>query len=142
MAWHLLVSLAGGLMKLTIYSSFTIAAALLFSAGGIGCSKKDSNTAADRPDTLPSTYADRAGKGNLTGSDRDFAVNAAQGGMAEEEMGRLAQQQGSTQGLKDYGRQLVDDHTKINNDLKDLSLRERFTLPTTISSKQRDTLDK
>ena len=127
-------------MKLSIYSGFAITTALLLSAG-IGCSRRDTtNTAADRPDTATSTYADR-GK-TVSSNDRDFAMNAAEGGMAEVEMGRLAQQQSTNQGVKDYGKQLVDDHTKANDDLKDVASKEGIALPTVVNSKQRDTIDK
>ena len=55
-------------------------------------------------------YADRASS-NLSAADQDFATKAAQGGMAEVELGKLARDRGATAHLKNYGKMLVDDHT-------------------------------
>src|SRR5262249_14546394 len=93
----------------------------------------DRGTAADRPGTMPP---------NLNSTDRDFALKAAQGGMAEVEMGNLAQQRASSAAVKDLGRKLVDDHTKANNDLRDIAVRAGITLPTDLDSKQRKILDR
>src|SRR5436309_176338 len=116
-------------MKLFIKSGFAVVAGLALLTIGCSNSGRD-NTAADRsaPSANPPAQADRSTAGNLSAQDRDFATKAAQGGMAEVEMGNLAQQQGSTDQVKDFGRKLVQDHTKANNDLKDLASRENITL--------------
>ena len=44
--------------------------------------------------------------------------------------------------MKDFGRKLVQDHTKLGNDLKDVASRENITLPTEMSAEQRKTIDK
>src|SRR5689334_19922628 len=114
-------------MKTLMKSGWACAgiAVLLTSAG---CSRsRDEKAAADRGMANPSGYADRAT--TLSAADREFASKAAQGGMAEVQMGNLAQQQGSTDGVKDYGRKLVQDHTRMNNDLKEIAARENITLP-------------
>jgi len=87
----------------------------------------------------PAGYADRGT--TLSAADREFASKAAQGGMAEVQMGNLAQQKGSTDGVKDYGRKLVQDHTRMNNDLKDIATRENITLPAETSSEHRQNID-
>jgi putative membrane protein len=78
----------------------------------------------------------------LSAQDRDFAMKAAQGGMTEVEMGNLAQQRGASEQMKEYGRKLVQDHTRMNNDLKDIAGKENITLPTDISADQRRTIDR
>src|SRR5438045_6996818 len=107
MAGHLLHPVRkGGPMKLSILAA---GVALAFSLFNMGCSKTE-RTAADRPGsaTNPPAQADRsAPAGNLSAADREFATKAAQGGMAEVEMGNVAQQQGSTDQMKDLGRKLV-----------------------------------
>jgi len=120
------------------------AAAVACSFLAVGCSNKGTNTAADRPATSanPPAYSDRGAVGTLSDADRDFAMKAAQGGMAEVEMGNLAQQQGSAANVKEFGRKLVQDHTKANNDLKDIASRENITLPADMSADERKTLDR
>src|SRR5262249_46601177 len=139
-------------MKLLSKSSFAIATGLMFLAS-VGCSNTGNNRASNAP-TTPSgepaapgaadrTAADRAAETppNLTAADRDFAMKAAQGGMAEVEMGKLAQQRGSSAAVKDLGKKLVDDHTKANNDLNDIAAREGIILPTEVDSRHRKTMD-
>ena len=66
--------------------------------------------------------------------DHTFMMKAAQGGMAEVQMGQLAQQNGQSQGVKDFGQRMVTDHTKANDQLKQVALQEGVTLPTSPSS--------
>jgi putative membrane protein len=127
-------------MKLSITSSLAITAAFAL-VTAVGCSKKStetaSNTSADR-----SSSADRSTTGVLNSTDKDFVSKAARGGMAEVELGNLAQQRGSTDAIKDFGKKLVNDHTKLNNELKDIAARQSLTLPMDLSSEQRMTIDK
>jgi putative membrane protein len=44
--------------------------------------------------------------------------------------------------VKNYGKMLVDDHTRMNNELKDIASRENITLPTAVNSEQRETIDR
>jgi len=45
--------------------------------------------------------------------DRSFMTKAAQGGMAEVELGQLAQQNGQSEDVKKFGKQMVDDHSRL-----------------------------
>src|SRR5262245_32772539 len=138
-------------MKLFIKSFFPITASLIFLAS-VACSntenRRASNAPADQPATPGAadrgTAADRPGTmpENLSSTDRDFAMKAAQGGMAEIQMGYLAQQRGSSAAVKDLGRKLVVDHSKANQDLKDIAIREGIALPADMDSKQKKTLDR
>ena len=82
-------------------------------------------------------YADRAATANLSASDRTFAMKAAQGGMAEVELGKLAQEKGATSQVKDFGQKLINDHSKLNDKLKNIASREGITLPSEVSVSQR-----
>ncbi|PWG82038.1 DUF4142 domain-containing protein [Pararcticibacter amylolyticus] len=62
----------------------------------------------------------------------DFMVKAAAGGMAEVELGKLAQENGVSQRVKDYGAMMVKDHTKANDELKALASAKNITLPATL----------
>ncbi len=48
----------------------------------------------------------------LSKGDRDFVQKAAQGGVSEVEMGKLAQQKAENQQVKDFGARMVQDHTQ------------------------------
>jgi putative membrane protein len=78
----------------------------------------------------------------LTATDNDFAMKAAQGGMAEVQLGRLAEQNGSNDAVKAFGRRMVQDHTSLNNQLKMLAADQAITLPTELDAKDQATMDR
>lgn len=75
----------------------------------------------------------------LKSADTTFAIKAAQGGVAEVEMGKLAVEKGSSADVKAFGRQMVDDHTKANNDLKSIAEKKGMTLPDDMNAHQHAT---
>ena len=72
----------------------------------------------------------------LKSADTTFAVKAAQGGLAEVKLGQLAAEKGSSPDVKAFGQQMVDDHTKANDQLKSVAQAERMTLPSEMNPKQ------
>jgi putative membrane protein len=76
---------------------------------------------------------------------QEFMNKAAQGGMAEVELGKLAAQKASNSDVKQFGQRMVDDHTKINDQLKQIATKDNVTLPTTLDAKdqaEKDRLEK
>ena len=71
-----------------------------------------------------------------------FMTSAAEGGMAEVEMGRAAVQNASDPKVKQFGQRMIDDHTKANDELKQIASRKNVTLPTSPNAKQKATLDR
>lgn len=76
----------------------------------------------------------------IPAADKKFAKEAAQGGMAEVELGTLAAKQGSSQKVKDFGQKMVEDHGKANEDLKSVATAKGLTLPTEPNAEQKATL--
>jgi putative membrane protein len=72
---------------------------------------------------------------SLSSSDQIFAKKAAQGGMAEVQLGRLATNKASSQKVKDFGQKMVDDHSKANEQLKSIASRQNIHLPSALSGK-------
>ena len=69
--------------------------------------------------------------------DQTFVKKAAEGGMAEVELGRLAQQNGQSAEVKSFGQRMVDDHSKANDELKAIAQKENITLPTMLDAKDK-----
>lgn len=74
--------------------------------------------------------------------DAHFAKEAAQGGMAEVKLGQLAQDKGSNDAVKSFGKRMVDDHSKAGEKLKEVASGENITLPTDISAKDQAIYDR
>jgi putative membrane protein len=74
--------------------------------------------------------------------DMDFAKEAAEGGMLEVKLGQLAGSKGSSQEVKDLGKKMVSDHTKINDELKALAAKKNIKLPAEISKAGQNNYDK
>jgi putative membrane protein len=62
-------------------------------------------------------------------SDKEFARKAAEGGLAEVKLGQLAEEKAESPTVKDFGKRMVEDHSKANDELKDAAARENITLP-------------
>jgi putative membrane protein len=75
-------------------------------------------------------------------ADQQFAEKAAAGGMAEVEMGKLAGKNGQSADVKKFGKKMVTDHTKANNELKKLAKKKSLNLPTAMTADQKTTYDR
>jgi putative membrane protein len=86
--------------------------------------------------------ASAASDGKMASSDSKFINEAAQGGMAEVELGKLASERGSSDAVKQFGQRMVTDHGKANDELKQLAQQKGVTLPTDLDSKHKKTIDR
>jgi len=75
-------------------------------------------------------------------ADTHFAKEAAQGEIAEVKLGKLAQDKGSNDSVKNFGKRMVDDHSKAGDRLKDVASQENIALPTDNSAKDQATYDR
>jgi putative membrane protein len=78
----------------------------------------------------------------LSNPDSAFAMKAAQGGMAEVQLGQLATQNASNPDVKAFGQRMIDDHTKANERLKAIAGQKGFTLPANVDAKDQATYDR
>jgi putative membrane protein len=69
--------------------------------------------------------------------DQTFVMHAAEGGIAEVELGRLATEKGTSDEVKKFGQRMVDDHGKANDELKSLAQSKSIPLPTAIDAKDK-----
>ncbi|MGB8581586.1 MAG: DUF4142 domain-containing protein [Candidatus Sulfotelmatobacter sp.] len=80
--------------------------------------------------------------GNVSSSDRKFVHEAAQGGMAEVELGKLATEKASSPEVKKFGQRMVDDHSKVNEQLKEVANSQGISLPSKLSAKDEMTKER
>src|SRR5690606_1380855 len=74
-------------------------------------------------------------------ADAEFAAEAASAGMMEVELGRLAQQNASSQRVKNFGAMMVKDHGKANDELKQLASAKNIQLPSAPLEKHQKHID-
>ncbi len=71
----------------------------------------------------------------------DFAVKAANGGMMEVELGKMAEQKATMKSVKDFGAMMVKEHSKANEELKKLAVAKNITLPATVGEDMQKHID-
>ena len=74
-----------------------------------------------------------------TMADTTFMKKAAEGGLAEVELGKLATEKASNPEVKKFGQRMVDDHSKANEQLKQMAAEEHVKLPENLSAKDKAT---
>jgi putative membrane protein len=74
----------------------------------------------------------------MTASPESFAKDAAEGGMAEVQMGKLAAANAKDPDVKAFGQMMVTDHSKANDELKALAQKKNYQLPTDVGSHKSD----
>ena len=71
-----------------------------------------------------------AGKSSsVSEKDKTFMKKAAKGGMMEVAMGRLAEQKAQSEDVKSFGKRMVTDHSKANDELKKIAAEKNVKLP-------------
>jgi putative membrane protein len=74
--------------------------------------------------------------------DRKFLKDAAIGGMTEVELGKLAQEKGSSDSVKQFGQKMIDDHTKANDQLRQVAVSKSISIPESLDAKHKSRVDK
>jgi putative membrane protein len=83
--------------------------------------------------TAPATREQSPGvpaPGQTNQTDLGFARDAAVGGLAEVDLGRLAEQKSQDEAVRAFARRMVEDHTKANEQLTNIARGEQIPLPT------------
>lgn len=73
---------------------------------------------------------------SISSSDRQFVIEAAQGGMAEVMLGQLAMKRAASNDVKQYAQDMIADHTKANTELMQLATQKGLTVPKKLDAKR------
>lgn len=71
----------------------------------------------------------------------NFLVDAANGGMAEVQLGEVAIRKASDSRVKAYGTMMVQDHSMANDKVKNFASQRNVTLPDTTSNEKKKDMD-
>ena len=80
--------------------------------------------------------------GATSPQDRVFLKDALEGGMAEVQLGQLALQKSSNADVKQFAQKMVDDHTKMGDQLKPIAQQIGVKIPDAPSKKDKTTIAK
>ena len=80
-------------------------------------------------------------RGQFSAKDYKFITQTARGGISEVELGELARVKGVNTSVRNFGERMVTDHTKANNELKQLAASKQAALPVELSRKERSDMD-
>lgn len=73
---------------------------------------------------------------------KGFMTKAAQSGMAEVEISRMAATKATNAEVKQFAQRMVQDHTNANTELKALAAKENVTLPTEVDAEHKEVMQK
>ena len=71
-----------------------------------------------------------------------FVSKALSGGMLEIELGKVAQKKATTKDSRDFGAQMIADHTKAGNELKAIAGKKNITPPTAMLPEHQEVYDR
>lgn len=94
--------------------------------------------------TMPSMQDSVGSSGDRTQAMKDkmFLRQAAEGGIAEVQLGQLAAQKSSSDDVKSFGQKMVDDHTALNKEIEDLADSVGVMLPKRMNKTSQAEYDK
>lgn len=107
-----------------------IAAAILYSCNGIS-DDKDGTGQPENTKGMPTDSAIQGGAipSTLTEPETKFAIDAANGSMAEIQLGEMASSKSNAPEVKELGRMMIEDHSKANEALKIIAESKNIQLP-------------
>lgn len=90
----------------------------------------------------PCSMSDNASNSQQKSPDEAFMKKAAQGGLAEVTLGNLAEQNASNDAVKQFGSKMMADHSKANDELRQIADQKGITLPSHLDTqdKQQSTM--
>src|SRR3954454_16232901 len=74
---------------------------------------------------------------SASSSDKKFVHSALEGGNAEIQLGQLAAQKGSSEDVKQFGQKMVDDHTKLGDQMKQIAQQQGIDVPDGLPAKDK-----
>ncbi len=89
----------------------------------------------NQPSSQQNQPASQQNQTTISALDRQFIIDAAQGGMAEVSLGKLATERATSDEVKEYGQRMVQEHTRANKELLQLAAQKGVTPPSDMGPK-------
>ena len=132
-----------------VFASALCGAALLSPAAfgqaapsqGVGQSGQSGTRTAPGQSGLDQLGANAGGPNTASFQDKDFLKKAAQGSNFEIKAGQLAQHKSTSDDVKQFGQKMVEDHTKLNQEMVPVAAQAGVAPPSGISKKDQKLYD-
>jgi len=120
----------------------TVLCAALLAIGPAAALAQTTNDSTDA--TMPKAQGTMSSKdtGTLNSSDRKFLEKAASGGMFEVQAGQLAEQKSANDQVKEFGKKMADDHSKVGDELKQIAGNKSAQVPATLDKSEQKEMTK
>jgi putative membrane protein len=128
------------MFKQSVVKIFILSMALTLPPGLALAADTSKSGTTDTKSSSKST--DTKSSSKLSSDDSNFVKDAAQGGMMEVELGKLAQDKAASAKVKEFGKRMEQDHSKANDELKKLASDKGVQLSTSLDSKHKSKVDK
>ena len=131
----------------TLLSTAVISPVLLFAQFPPSPSQQNPSQQNPAQPQLPSTpstqdSAPNSGDVGQVMQDKMFLRKAAEGGIAKVKLGQLAAQKASSDDVKAFAQKMVDDHTKLNEEIAQLADSMGVMLPKSMNKEDQAEYDK
>lgn len=129
------------LLTVTVFPALLLAQ---FDPTAIPASQTQSNRPQQQPPATTSMQDSAPNSGDVgqVMEDKMFLRKAAEGGIAEVKLGQLAAQKGSSDEVKAFGQKMVDDHTKMNDEMAQVADSLGVMLPKSMNKEDQAEYDK
>jgi len=128
-------------MKNLFYTGMLATSLLAFQACNSG--SKDAKENADSLNMSKDTTTNAVATGGIAVDEADakFATDAANGGMAEVALGKLALEKSTNSSVKEFANMMVNDHGKANEELMSIATAKNITLPVDVDADHKKKAD-
>ncbi len=79
---------------------------------------------------------------SVSDQDKKFVEEAATGSMMEVRLGEIASQKAESEEVKTFGQKMMNDHSKVNDELKTIAQQKGIEVPQELKQKQQEKIDK
>ncbi|MGM9476073.1 DUF4142 domain-containing protein [Pedobacter sp. GSP4] len=128
-------------MKKLMYVLAVSASAIAFQACSGG--NKDAKESADSLNMAKDTTTNAMATGGIAVDEADakFTTQAAVGGMAEVELGKMALEKSTNEQVKEFATMMVKDHGMANTELMAIAKQKNITLPSTVDDEHKKKME-
>jgi putative membrane protein len=123
-------------MKRILLPALAIATCIVF-----GCKDNDEKDSVEMAKEQ-NQVLDSSRNGETYGTDDEFLVEAASGGMMEVQLGQVAATNASSAEVKAFGKMMADDHSKANDELAGIARLKNIAIPSVPGDKHQEHINK